>query len=181
MAKLTWADVDLEGRSILVRIGTGKALRDDLIPLHDQVVRVLQEIRPPHPMPTSRVFWSMPTIKSFYGDLERARESWISEGNPESSDYLAKRDSAGRWVDFHSLRKTFCTALVRANVSPQTSREIMRHADVRTTMTHYVDLRLRDLAAAIGGVPDLKEIDFPGSGRVESHLARNSQELPESA
>jgi integrase len=164
MAKLTWGDADLERAAVEIRVGVGKAARDDLIPLHPQVVRLLRDLRPAHPTATSRVFWTMPTIKTFYQDLDRARETWIAEAGSqeererrEKSDFLARRDSGGRWVDFHSLRKTFATALPRASIMPQLAKNLMRHADMRTTLEHYTDLRLTDLAAAISGVPDVEE------------------------
>lgn len=59
-------------------------------------------------------------------------------------------------VDFHSLRRTFATSLPRAGILPQIAKDLMRHADMRTTMEHYIDLRLRDLAAAVAGVPDVE-------------------------
>jgi integrase len=108
----------------------------------------------------------MPTIKTFYQDLDRARERWVEEaGSPEererreASDFLARRDSGGRWIDLHSLRKTFATALPRANVLPQLAKNLMRHADMRTTLEHYTDLRLADLAAAISGVPEVVGVE----------------------
>ena len=166
MAKLTWGDVDLDRAAVKIRVGVGKAARDDLIPLHPQVVRLLRDLRPAHPTATSRVFWTMPTITSFYSDLDRARERWIGEagseeerGRREASDFLARRDSGGRWVDFHSLRKTFATALPRASIMPQLAKNLMRHADMRTTLEHYTDLRLADLAAAISGVPEVEGVE----------------------
>jgi integrase len=168
MAKLSWGDVDLDRAAVKIRVGVGKAARDDLIPLHPQVVRLLRDLRPAHPTATSPVFWTMPTIKTFYQDLDRARERWIEEAESEAdgerreaSDFLARRDSGGRWVDFHSLRKTFATALPRASIMPQLAKNLMRHADMRTTLEHYTDLRLADLAAAISGVPEVEDMNSP--------------------
>jgi integrase len=151
----------------MVRNGVGKAKRDDVIALHPQVVRALETIRPPNAMPTARVFWSLPQIRSFYRDLQRAREVWMEEATTddertrrEESDFLAQRDASGRWADFHSLRRSFATALPRANVMPQMAKSLMRHQDMRTTLTHYTDIDLRDMAAAVAGVPDLEGVEI---------------------
>ena len=90
----------------------------------------------------------MPTIRSFDLDLHRARDAWLSEAaddierrQRQNSSFLAKRDVAGRTVDFHSLRTTFGTNLAKAGVSPQMAQRAMRHSDMRTTLNHYT-LRL---------------------------------------
>lgn len=166
LEKLTWADIDLDRQCVLIRNGVGKAKRDDLIPLHRQVARALESIRPPHPMPTAPVLWSMPTIKTFRQDLARARETWIEQASTraerdsrEMSDFLRQRDASGRQVDFHALRRSFASALPKANVMPQLAKNLMRHQDMRTTLNSYTDIELRELATAVSGVPDLEGIE----------------------
>jgi len=49
--------------------------------------------------------------------------------------------------------------LPRASIMPQLAKNLMRHADMRTTLEHYTDLRLADLAAAISGVPEVEGLE----------------------
>jgi site-specific recombinase XerD len=51
---------------------------------------------------------------------------------PLAADYL---DEQGRRVDFHSLRLTFGTNLVLRGVHPRVVQELMRHSDIRLTMS----------------------------------------------
>lgn len=50
-------------------------------------------------------------------------------------------DDLGRRVDFHSLRKTFGTALVLSGADPRVVMELMRHSDLKLTMKTYTDAR----------------------------------------
>jgi len=159
-SKLTWGDLDLDGAVVTIRAAVGKASRDDRIPIHPQAVEALKALRPAHATPGDRVFGALPTPRTLYRDLAKAREAWIAEAPSrverrlrDRTDFLRQRDSAGRIVDLHSLRRTFATTLARSGVSPQMARQLMRHADMRTTIRHCEDLELRDLAAAVRGVP----------------------------
>ncbi len=43
--------------------------------------------------------------------------------------------------------------LARSGVTPQVGRQIMRHADYRTTLQHYTRLELHDSEGAVHGLP----------------------------
>ena len=164
LRKITWGDIDLAGQYLRVRIGVGKAAREDFVPLHEQVTQALWEAKSADAKPTDPVFRTMPTIRTFYLDLERARLAWIAESGHdaderkrrEQSDVLTKVDSAGRWVDLHSMRITLGTNLAKAGVMPQLAQTIMRHADMRTTLKHYTDLRLADARKAVDALPRIE-------------------------
>ena len=53
------------------------------------------------------------------------------------------------------MRTTLGTMLVRQGAKPQVAREIMRHSDYQTTLTHYTMLGLSDTAGAINEIPDI--------------------------
>jgi len=48
--------------------------------------------------------------------------------------------------------------LARAGVMPQEAQRQMRHADIKTTLRHYTDLRLSDQARAVAKLPRISEI-----------------------
>ncbi len=164
---LIWADVDFEKQTLRVRMNVGKAKREDIIPLHNQVVDVLAKIKPDNGRANGRVFNTMPTILTFYKDIVRAREKWIKEakGDEEKkrrrqSDFLAQKDSEGRIVDLHAMRTTLGTNLALNGVAPQIAQRIMRHSDYRTTLAHYTALQTADTINAINSLA--------GFGRVNS-------------
>ena len=143
MKLLEWRDVDLEQSVVTVRAEVSKSKRDDMVPLHPKVVKLLRQVRPDDPAPRGRVLSSLPTIRTVYQDFERAG--------------IPKVDKAGRVVDLHALRTTLGTELAKNGVAPQVAQKIMRHADYRTTMAHYTKLGLQDAAAAIDELPELPE------------------------
>lgn len=66
-------------------------------------------------------------------------------------DYV---DEAGRVADFHSLRKSFATMLVRAGVDIRTARDLMRHSTIAMTADVYA-VRVRGADAdAVANLPD---------------------------
>ncbi len=163
---LTWADVDFENQTLRVRMNVGKAKREDIIPLHGQVIDVLAKIKPDNGRSSGRVFRTMPTILTFYKDITRARERWINEAitdqekkSRQESDLLAKKDSEGRVVDFHALRTTLGTNLALKGVAPQIAQRIMRHSDYRTTLAHYTVLRTADTVEAINSLPGVGRVN----------------------
>ena len=144
MRNVTWNDVDLATSALLVRASVGKAKRDDWIALTAEVVTALKGIKPPNTSGSELVFPTQPTTRTFVSDLTAA-------GIPEY-------DSAGRRVDRHALRTTTGTLLARAGVMPQEAQRQMRHADIKTTLRHYTDLRLSDQARAVAKLPEIAQI-----------------------
>jgi integrase len=66
---------------------------------------------------------------------------------------IPKRDDRGRTVDVHAMRGTFATHLAAAGVSPVTLKTLMRHARIETTLKHYTDPALLDVAGAVEMLP----------------------------
>ena len=64
-------------------------------------------------------------------DLAAARAAWLGEAadpperaEREGSDVLVYRDREGRVADFHALRHTFITRLVKAGVKPKDAQAL---------------------------------------------------------
>jgi integrase len=140
---LQWGDVHLDGPRprVKLRASATKARRADTLPLRADVVDALRSAKPPFAASVERVFRSLPRMHTFRAALERA-------GIPD-------RDAAGKRVCFHSLRVTFGTWLAQAGTVPRTHMELMRHTDMKLTMTYYTDPRLLDTAGAVADLPDL--------------------------
>ena len=137
LIRLTWASVDLEGGVLTIR--DGKAKREDLVPLHPELLEELKRIRPAGAQPADRVFPTEVTNLTRKRDFERAEIELV--------------DDQGRVADLHGLRATLGTRLARAGVAPQVAQRLMRHADYRTTLQHYTRLSLANTVAAMKRLP----------------------------
>jgi hypothetical protein len=68
----------------------------------------------------------IPRIPAFKKDLEAAG--------------IPFEDVRGRRIDIHALRKTYGTLLLANGVSPRVAMELMRHSDMKLTMSIYTDV-----------------------------------------
>ena len=71
---------------------------------------------------------------------------------------IAYPDENGRQLDFHALRGTFATRLLRQGVPPSVARRLTRHASVKTLEKHYDKLGLADAVAAMKKLPGVSGI-----------------------
>jgi integrase len=128
LKRLAWEDLDL-ARGVLV-VSQGKARRVDEVPVHPELVRLLEErgraLRGP-------VFPTAVTNATRVRDFARAG--------------IGTRD--GRVADLHSLRVTLATNLARAGVQPQVAQRLLRHSDYRTTVRFYTKLSSTDTRGAL--------------------------------
>lgn len=147
-----------------------KRRRTDVQPLHASVVQLLRAWLATEKREPNEILFPI-TSKTENGsdrrtsimmrrDLAAARKIWL-ESSPkpierakrEKSDFLAYKDSAGRYADFHSNRHLFISSLARAGVSPKTAQALARHSDIRLTMNVYTHVSMESEAAAIASLP----------------------------
>lgn len=90
-------------------------------------------------------------------DLATARAAWVAEApneaeraRREASDHLAYRDAAGRFADFHALRHTFVSRLVRSGATPKEAQTLARHSTITLTMDRYAQIDRGSLAGVVG-------------------------------
>lgn len=133
-------DLNLDQRMLTVRAEVGKTKKPSVIPLHSELCQALRDsvgaMRP-----TERVFKPVPMMKTFRRDLERA-----------GIDF---KDENGRQLDFHALRGTFATRLLRSGIHPSVARRYTRHASVKTLEKHYDMLGLDDAMRDIDKLPGI--------------------------
>jgi integrase len=163
-------DLDADPPTVVVEAAYSKHRREDVVPLHPDLVARL------HPWlagrPRGERLWPGQWAKGKDGgvmlkmDLKRARAAWIAEApdgaereRREGSSFLAYRDEGGRVADFHALRHTFITRLVRAGVKPKEAQALARHSTITLTMDRYAHTGLHDVAAAVGTLPSLPRPD----------------------
>ena len=139
---LRWGDLNLsaEKPSVTVRASISKNHKQACLPLHPVLRADLASYRPENISTGDLAFGKMvPRSDVFLEHLKAAG--------------IAKRDSQGRVVDFHSFRHTFCTFLHRAGVPMREAMELMRHNDARLTMSIYADSSLFALRPAVEKLP----------------------------
>ncbi len=142
LKRLRWGDfnLSLEKPSVLVRASISKNHKQACLPLHPALLAELLRFRPANAQAGDLAFPSIvPHPRVFKVMLKRAG--------------IAKVDSQGRVVDFHSLRHTFCTNLHRAGVPQREAMELMRHNDPRLTANTYADASLFALRGAVEKLP----------------------------
>ena len=141
--QLIWGDVFLDclPGKIVLRAKTTKSKRADSLPIHPQLAEELRSWKPANAAPSDKIVSTVPHMKTLRADLAMAK--------------IPYKDSAGRYVDFHSLRVSLSTMLAANKVSPRAAQALMRHTDPRLTASVYTDEKLLPLAAELQSVPDI--------------------------
>ena len=142
LKRLCWGDfnLSLEKPSVVVRASISKNHKQACLPLYPALAVELSRFRPANAVAGDLVFAGMvPRSEAFNLLLKKGA--------------IAKVDSQGRVVDFHSLRHTFCTNLHRAGVPQREAMELMRHNDPRLTANTYADASLFSLRSAVDKLP----------------------------
>jgi hypothetical protein len=60
------------------------------------------------------------------------------------------------FLDFHALRATFITSLVRAGVHPKIVQTLARHSQIELTMQAYTKLTSKETASALSALPKVE-------------------------
>ena len=134
LAALRWGDLRMDAARpfIQLRAEQTKNGKADVLPLHPALQAALKATMPGHP--DAKVFPVMPTIKCFRKDLTAA--------GIDAKAY-----------DFHCLRHTFCTMVVKSGCSLKEAQQLMRHSTVELTSRVYTHLGITDIAGALDNVP----------------------------
>ncbi len=144
---------------VVVAAAYSKHRREDRVPLHSDLVIRLGEWLTGRPR-GERLWpgtWSVyDSAKIIRKDLDAARRAWVAEAptpaerqSREASDFLAYKDRTGAKADFHALRHTFVTNLVKSGLLPKDAKELARHSTITLTMDRYAHATLHEGAAAV--------------------------------
>jgi integrase len=133
LKRLDWSNVEFgsDGNG-QISFPIQKAKRQDILPMDKVLAAALKKRWMDAGSPrTGLVF---PTTVT---DRTRKRD-FVEAGIP-------LRDAGGRVVDLHSCRMTLVMALVRNHAPIQVASKMMRHKDLKTTMSYYTDFVAEDL------------------------------------
>ena len=120
---------------LTVRAGYAKSGKARHVPLNEEALEVLKEIRP-NTKPNQKLFEVETFNKSWHGVLESA----------EIDDFR-----------FHDLRHTFASNLVMAGVPLNTVRDLLGHGDIQMTL-RYAHLAPSHVAEAVAMLDQKKRI-----------------------
>ncbi len=129
---LTWSDVDLRGRQLVVQGKGSKSGQTRFIPLNGTAIESLKAWRGDSvPMPSMPVFGRFNFDKEWWSLLRKAQVETFR---------------------FHDCRHSFASRLVQAGVDLNVVRELLGHSDMRMTM-RYAHLRPDNLRKAVELLP----------------------------
>lgn len=156
-------DVKSDTPAVTVRAAYSKRRRDDRQPIRFDLAGALRPWLAHRP--AGAPVFAMPdrTAEMIRRDLRPAKARYIRQTADRADrrdrrrdGFLAPIDDEGRVVDFHSLRATYITMLVRSGASVKVAQELARHSDPKLTMNVYTRLGVHDLAAALDRLPALQ-------------------------
>jgi hypothetical protein len=68
------------------------------------------------------------------------------------------RDASGLVADFHSLRHSYISMVVRSGASVKTAQELARHSTATLTIGVYARASLLDVTGALDALPNIEPI-----------------------
>ena len=162
LESLSRSSFKLDGNppTVTVEAGYSKHRRRDVLPLHVELAERLRERlakRPEQPDGESFVL-SLPSASA-----DRTERLWPGTW-PEKAAKMLRIDlkAAGieyhtvdGYCDFHALRHSYITNLVRSGASPKEAQGLARHSTITLTMDRYSHVGLMDLNSALDALPSL--------------------------
>jgi integrase len=133
-----------------------------VLPIRTDVARELRAFIDGRAIASDAKLWpemTKQTAKMIRRDLEAARAAWLGESTGaerdkrEQTDFLAYKDSAGLFADFHALRHSYISLITRGGVHPKLAQQLARHSDINLTMSRYSHTVLADEAQALDVLP----------------------------
>jgi len=156
-------DLGANPPTVTVEAGYSKHRRKDVQPIRrdlaDLLRRWLKGRKQGEPV------FRMPDkpVKLIQADLKAARREWLAEAasqkerkSREQTSFLAYRDGAGRVADFHALRHTYVSRLVRSGANIKVVQQLARHSTPTLTLGRYAHVQLVDQTQALDALPALE-------------------------
>lgn len=144
LGSLTPESFDLESDTptVTVEAGYSKHRRRDVQPIRRDLAGLLAPWLAGRPddapvFTTQRLFEK--TARMIQRDLAVAKVGYV--------------DESGRVADFHSLRHTFITNVVRTNATVKEAQTLARHQDPALTFRVYAHARLHELGRTLDAMP----------------------------
>lgn len=129
---ITWEDIDLNRRQIIVRSETGKMGKRRSIPINDTLLAMLREWPPPH---TGRIFPDLGPNQVTMAFRRLRRRAGLPEG-----------------TSVHTLRATFATHLIERGSNIYVVSRLLGHSSVKVTERYYLALDPEFVKSAVNSL-----------------------------
>ncbi len=145
LRRLKVGSFDLDNLTVKIRASCSKNKKEKTLPLKPSTAAML------------KVFFKgkLPGVKAFggtYKSLTDKTAEMLREDLAEAGiEYV---DSAGRFFDFHSLRKEAGTLMKQAGVNMKDAQSILRHGSIDLTSNIYTETFSDDERDAVSKLPD---------------------------
>jgi len=156
-------DLGADPPTVTVQAAYSKHRRNDVQPVRRDLADILQPWL--EAKEAGRPVFTMPdkAAKMMKKDLAEARETWVKEDGPSEARkrrkdlcFLAYRDSAGLVADFHALRHTYISRLVRSGANIKVAQELARHSTPTLTLGRYAHMEVLDRTKALNALPAIE-------------------------
>ena len=172
LASLTPAcfDLNADPPAVTVRAAYSKRRRDDRQPVRPDLAEALAVWLKSRPAgnPVFDLGDRSRLAGDLRADLRLSRARWITAASGPAerrerarTDFLRQVDRDGRRVDFHALRASYITMLVKSGASVKEAQELARHSDPKLTLGVYTRLGVHDLSGALDRMPTTDRADTP--------------------
>ena len=135
--------LDEETPTVTVQAAYSKHRRQDVLPLHPSLVAMLR------PWLAAKPTWGR-IWPGKWAEYKFAGKMMQVDLQAAGVDYI---DAHGLYADFHALRHTFITNMMKSGVNPKTAQALARHSTIDLTMNVYTSLTVTDQAAALNTLP----------------------------
>jgi integrase len=142
--------------TVTVLAGYSKHRRQDVLPLHPSLV---ESLRP----------WlagKKPDTPVWPGTWARGKRAGKTLQRDLKVAGIPYVDDQGRYADFHALRHTFITNMIKSGINPKTAQSLARHSTIDLTMNVYTKLTIADQASAISSLPDIVRTENPSNSMI---------------
>ncbi len=153
-------DLDRDAPAVLLAATDSKRRLAERQPIRRDLADILRKYLAGKPPAACALRVPGRTAEALRLDLRRARARWIRDCTEarerrqrRSTDFLAITDPSGRVADFHALRTTYITLLVKGGASTKVAQMLARHSDPKLTLNVYTKLGLSDLEGALEALP----------------------------
>jgi integrase len=161
------AGISGEDRSVLYSVATGTGFRLGEL---ESLVPESFDLGSNPPTITCQAAYTKngkEAVQPIRQELANLLGAWLADKAPGSPVFVLNRLQAARALrkdleaagvaesesyDFHSLRHSYITAIVRSGASVKVAQELARHSDPKLTLNVYSHLTVHDLAEGLDGL-----------------------------
>jgi integrase len=177
LIRLTFDDIDWEGRELIVRAHKAKAKRERRIPIDKGLWKILKRLEEQRAerKPSSRAPFGSSQVERFTTPhVFTTRDTTPLSTTGVWAALLRICGKAGievltldgegqalEHVDVHSLRRTFATELIVNGADPKSVQELLGHRTLAMTMKLYTKIRGQNKFAAVAKLPYGEGVSTP--------------------